>query len=347
TGQAPRTELGAGLAVSGATGAWTAWRAGQAARALGPACTPQTCPDAPELFDAANASYSSALPSWSLADLLNLSEHTSAYPWVLGLLVGFAVIGWVQGRHRPGPQVHAAGWILLGGLGGVIGLAVVGTILPIPGPTPVRLLVFAVPVAAALVWSEVLGRPGPPSAPPRAKLRAMVLGLPLLCAAGLTRPAELANDYRGAQPLFEAIETLPPGTVIGGHPLLLDPIPLVTGRRVEVMADAFNPWQSDWWRDYKARLERSLDLTYAADDVSVREDCEASAVTHLVVAGEIFVAERATAPDLLDWEPMASGVRRRINQPPHALRARAGPGEVCLLSCETLQGECWPFEPWW
>ena len=324
------------------------WRSAVLAGLAGAPCTPADCADAPELFAAGNYTFSAYRGRWLLNSLLNLGEHPPSYPWVLGLLLPVAVVQGILGWLR----LHAATWLLLAGLGACAAIELLNHIVSLPTGYASRALIFTLPVAAAAGWGLLVARaappPGHPAPWPRRLAWLALCGTPIVPALGTFDLGHVSDDHGRLAPAFEAIGALPADAVVGGHPVTVNPVPLLTARRVEIIAAAFNPWMQDWWREYKRRAHRALDTFYAPSDDLVRQGCVQGGSTHLLVEPERFAPEHATRPGELDWEPMASHIRDLAGRGPFALQRRAPRGTVCLLDCSTLEGPCWrvfPLDP--
>lgn len=336
----PWTELVVVVALLAAGLGLALWRSSALAALAGAPCTPESCADAPELYTAGNYTYSAFRGRLLLNSVLNLGEHPPAYPWVLGLLLPVATWRALAGWRRP----HAAAWLLLAGAGTFALISLGRDLSALPTGYASRAFIFTLPLAAAVGW-------GSAAAWLSERLRLSwlpIAGLPVLVALATFDPGYVADDHSRLAPVLPAIEELPAGAVLGGHPVTLNPVPLLTGRRVEVIAQAFNPWMQDWWREYKRRANLALDTFYAPTDQAVRQGCAAAGVTHLLVEEERFLPEHATLPGQLDWEPLGSHVRELASHPPFALRERVPPAGICLLDCARLDGPCWrlpPLEP--
>jgi hypothetical protein len=237
----------------------------------------------------------------------------------------------------------------LAGLTACGAIEILNRVAPLPTGFASRALVFSLPLAAAVGWGLAVARVAPVAghaAPWPWRLAWLGLcGLPLVPALGSFRLGNVSDDHSRLAPALDAIRGLPEDAVVGGHPVSVNPVPLLTGRRVEIVAAAFNPWMQDWWREYKRRANRALDTFYAPTDAEVREGCAAAGTSHLLVEPERFDPAFSTRPGELDWEPMASHVREMAGHGPFALARRAPQGTICLLDCRTLEGPCWPAPP--
>ncbi len=226
------------------------------------------------------------------------------------------------------------------------------TAAPLPTGYASRALVFTLPLAAAVGWGLAVARAAPPAGHPSPWPRRLawsaLCGLPLVPALGSFDLGHVSDDHSRLAPALAAIRALPEDAVVGGHPVTVNPVPLLTGRRVEIIAAAFNPWMQDWWREYKRRANRALDTFYASSEREVRDGCAAAGTTHLLVEPERFDPAFATRPGELDWEPMGGHVRALAGGGPFALEERVPRGVICLLACDTLEGPCWrvfPLDP--
>jgi hypothetical protein len=343
--RAPRRELAivGGVLIAGLLVAL--WRSAALADLAGAPCTPASCADMPELFTAGNYTFSAYRGRWLVNSLLNLGEHPPGYPWVIGLLLPVAAVEVLRSWRKP----HAASWVLAAGLVAFPIITISNATTPLPTGYASRALVFTLPLAAAAGWGAAVARARSFDALRQAWVRTLLWLILSALPPGLALLSfdidHISDDHRRLAPALEAIRSLPEDAVVGGHPVTVNPVPLLTGRRVEVIATAFNPWMQDWWRRYKLEVNRALDTAYAATDAQVRRGCTAAGATHLLVDHERFSPDHATRPGELDWEPMASHVRELASSPPFALQQRVPPRHVCLLDCGSLEGPCWPVEP--
>ena len=311
------------------------WRSGLMAAEVGRACTAETCPDMPELGMAGNYTHSAARGSLLLDNVFNLGEHTPAYPWVLAPLLLGALVAAARGRL-------GAAWAVLGGSAlAYLGISALTALSPMPTGFASRAFVFALPLVLAWGFGQALDL-----AVARARGALALALLPAALGVATLDLHDISDDHGPWAPVLAAVEALPEGALLGGHPATLDHVPLLTGRRVVVIAEVFNPGASTWWRAWKARTDAALDATYAPRPEQVRAWCAEWGVSHLLVEGDRFDPELATVPRKFDWEPMASRVRAMAARHDAALAAVARPGEVCLLPCQgAWEGSCWLVVP--
>lgn len=315
------------------------WSSGRMAAEFGSACTAATCPDMPELGMAGNYTHSSAQASLLVDNVLNLGEHTPAHPWVLAVLALGGLLGLFRGRGRE--RLGAAGYLLLGSVAAYGAITALTAVSPMPTGYASRAFVFILPLVLAWAFGQGLDLVA------RAFRPALALCLlPAVLAVANLDLRDISDDHGPWAPALEEIAALPDDALLGGHPLTLDHVPLLTGRRVVVIAEVFNPWAADWWRAWKRRLYAALDAFYASDPAEVRAWCSASGVSHLLVEGDRFEPQLATAPRKFDWEPMASRVRGLAAPRRSALSRVARRGELCLVPCAgEWTGPCWLVAP--
>ncbi|MBI3781656.1 MAG: hypothetical protein HY278_11470 [candidate division NC10 bacterium] len=110
--------------------------------------------------------------------------------------------------------------------------------------------------------------------------------------------------------LISYLQTLPKDVLIAGHPLDMDWVPTFAMRKVLVNEELAVPWQRDYYREIKRRMEDFFDAYYATSPEKIRILSDTYGVDYLVVNRVDFVrvnrAEVTGSAMLVDATPIIS-----------------------------------------
>ncbi len=207
---------------------------------------------------------------------------------VTGCLVlgGLAALGAIRLNWRALAPRLQPWWYL--GLGSLV-LYFLARVLLLKLFVPDRYLIYTFNLTYCLLLAVCLAAALRIEAWPRnlavlALVTAATLGALRLQGIGL-------KDYSAYRSLYAALAQTPKGTLIAGHPNLMDTVPTFARRPAFATYELAHPWSRGYWQRLRPRLDDFFRAYYAADFNEVVAFCRKYRISFLVVDDRHFRPE--------------------------------------------------------
>lgn len=152
---------------------------------------------------------------------------------------------------------------------------------------PSRFTIFTWPLGLGLLFAVNLVRVGAPLASGREsrlqRLATAVFALALAAVAAIAATKPLRSLEARWEGLYREVARLPESSLLAGHPVHMDDIPLRTRRSVLINRELSLAWYQGYYGRIRPRIEANLEILFGPDRERSRSLAQKFGVTHLVI----------------------------------------------------------------